>query len=1264
MTQPAEAPLPLRLPLRGSRLIEASAGTGKTWTIAALYLRLVLGHGAAAPGEVADAPGAAYHRPLTPTDILVLTFTRAATQELTSRIRQRLTEAAACFRDAGEGDYDALLVQLRQAYTPGEARAHAAWRLETAAQVMDEAAIHTIDAWCWKVLQGYASLTASLGELSLDGDVEALWQAAALDFWRNHVVPLAPAQLEVVQSLWPDGQAWLDASAALRHVQVPAADTAKLQEPLHAVIEQAVQARRQRLAELAQGWQERVEAMRSWLDAQTDKAGPTAKHWDGRRLRASTYGPWLDALQRWATDPQPQIAGWTDAATARLQFEGLRNARKADAPPLAPQDLPTAFAELPALLDALAHLPDVHGAIVTYAGAVTRARWQALKAQQGVMDFDDLLQRVQQALTGQHGQTLRARLLAQYPVAMIDEFQDTSPAQYALFRTLYAPERNDPQHLLLLIGDPKQSIYGFRGADIHSYLQARAATAGRHEALDTNFRSTTAMVAGVNRLFLQAEQRAGAGAFRFRTTDAGGMADPVPFHPVRAQGLPLVLRQPGGQPVPALQLVTQEPALSRADAEDWYAELCAEQIATWLQPATQLVLDAVDGQAEPPRALRPGDIAILVYQRQQAQRLQRALRRRRLHAVYLSDRESVFASGEATDLVHWLMAVAEPGNVPLARTAFATALLATPLPQLQAEVESEAALEAQLELLAHLHAVWQRQGVLPMLRQTIHRLGLAARWLAAADGRGERKLTNVLHLAELLQQASAEHAGEQGLIRYLVQHTHAARQGQGGSLSAEEQTVRLESDAQLIQIVTIHKAKGLQYPVVMVPFATHARFVKDASGEEEGGDDGTTPQSWSDEDRLREDLRLLYVALTRAQYATWVGVPLHKRAGSASVNQLHRTAMGYLLSGGAALADEAWWPALQALADGVATDALHVCHYDATAPVTCTVHQPAQDDEALRLPAADPYRGRIDQTFAIASFSGLVRGALAHESTEDAAALPVATAQPFIWQPEAGPAADEPPETNLPAPQAQRWHALRGGARLGDWMHKVLEWLQGEGWPTTLAAAQRQRVQRMAELAGYGAEAPTLVAWVDQLLQARLPLPVADPTRPSMRWQLPQAEASLAEMEFWLPVEGADAKALDAACRAHLWPGQPRAALAPRQWQGLLMGFADLIVQLQGRYWVLDYKTNRLGMAADDYHAPALQAAMLQHRYDVQAAIYLYALHRHLQARLPHYQPQQHLGGALYWFVRGVEHANAGLLAVPLPPGLLTALDAVLGQTA
>ncbi len=857
-----------------------------------------------------------------------------------------------------------------------------------------------------------------------------------------------------------------------------------------------------------------------------------------------------------------------------------------------------------------------------------------------------MLQRLDQALAGPNGERLRARMTAQYPVALIDEFQDTSPLQYRIFDRLYRTSANDPETALLLIGDPKQSIYGFRGADIYSYLAARRATAGRHYVLGTNHRSTEALVRAVNHTFACAEARAGGGAFLFR----GGApaANPLPFLPVQARGRAEQFQSADG-PVPALCVQHDLELRSGAQHLRLFAALCAERIATWLN-------DAQAGFAQPGQPLqrlRPADIAVLVRSGSEAEAVRRELRRRGVASVYLSDKDSVFASDEARDLLHWLHAVAAPLNVRRVRAGLATRTVGLSLPELARLADDDEAFDARSEQLRALHTVWQTQGVLTMLRQSLHQLGLPARWLAEPGG--ERRLTNFLHLAELLAAASAQLEGEQALIRWLGQ------QMQDGASSGDEQIVRLESDADLVKVVTVHKSKGLEYPVVCLPFACRYRAVSrqrtafvnlaDAQGERALHLQLSEQLlAQADHERQREDLRLFYVALTRARHALWLGFAALK-VGQGAQCSTHRSAAGYLVGGPGARDAADWLAPLQALAQGQPDIALQAAAHASPHEVPRTRLAPRGAPAPLH--EQPLYAAEFDRRWGIGSFSQLVRGV----GPAAAPAFALHTLRPADDERVLGGAetVPDPPRSAVaaaPAGAAPVWHRFPRGALVGNFLHDQLEWLAGEGFALDGQPALAERLRWRCERAGRAEDADAVVQW----LAAVVRLPLAGVGVP-----LQALAQALPEMEFWLPVDRLHAAEVDALCQQHLLPGVARAPLPERALHGMLMGFADLVFEHGGRYWVLDYKSNSLGDAASAYHDGALASAMAAHRYDVQAALYQLALHRLLRERLgAQYDPARQLGGALFLFLRGIDGPAQGVYTVAPSLALLDALDALL----
>lgn len=1193
-------PLALRFPLQGSRLIEASAGTGKTYTISALYLRLILRHG----GD------AAFREPLLPPQILVVTFTDAATRELRDRIRARLVEAAAVFR--GDSKPDDLLAQLRDEILQGE-WADCARRLELAAQWMDEAAVSTIHGWCQRMLREHAFDSGSLFSQTLETDHSELLAEVVRDYWRLHCYPLEGAALDWAVHSW-------GSPADLGHQLRPllTEEVTVTEQRLSALVNSALQEREQSLIALKTPWLAWADELQGLLDKAVAE-----KQVNGRKIQARYYNPWMERLRAWAIGNEPALdlgTGFT-----RLTPDGLAEAWKGNPPQHPALD---AMVNLKQQLD---NLPDPAEAALRHAAAWVRQRFDREKRQRAEMGFDDMLARLDAALQGENGPRLAEVIRRQFPVALIDEFQDTDPLQYRIFDTLYQIEANRDDCGLFMIGDPKQAIYSFRGADIHTYLRARRATDGRHYNLDTNFRSSQNMVDAVNEVFLRTENREdGAGAFLFR--------DDLPFIKVGAKGREEVWVVQG-QAQPALtfwQLDTEEP-VAKGTYRNVLAGSAASEIVRLLNLAQQQGAGfSRDGKLTP---LQPNDIAVLVRDLKEAQAIRGALASRGVRSVYLSDKDSVFAAQEAHDLLLWLRACAEPDQERTVRAALATATLGLELAELEQLNLDERVWERHVMQFRDYHQRWQRKGVLPMLRQFLQDFRLPQRLMRRSDG--ERVLTNLLHLAELLQQAAAELDGELALIRHLSE----LLTGEG---KAEEQVLRLESDEALVRVVTIHKSKGLEYPLVFLPFICSFRPVDDKKPLQVH--DGVLRQlvfkadadilARAEQERLGEDLRLLYVALTRARHACWLGV-VDLKIGNAKKSRLHQSALGYLLGGGEVLAQSAelqrW---LLPFADEPRITVQQ-------APMATTQQYLAPEAGNVEAQWRVPKR-RAAEHWWIASYSALrlEEGEVQRSGRYDDAAPDSPAMQN---------SSDDEKLALVPAPMptsAQGLHRFPRGPNPGTFLHGLLELAAAEGFGH-LARTPHQ----LRELLARRCQRRGLQNWIDPLhqwLQTLLvqPLRLSDGQSVSLA-ELQQYQP---ELEFWFEASQVDVRRLDELVQRFELPGVARQPLCADTLNGMFKGFIDLVFEYEGRYYVVDYKSNWLGVDEASYTQAAMTDAVASHRYDLQYVLYILALHRQLRLRLPDYDYERHLGGALYLFLRAP--ATGAYLARP-PRELIEQLDAL-----
>ncbi|OQW89218.1 MAG: hypothetical protein BWK72_04520 [Rhodoferax ferrireducens] len=1242
---------PLTLPLSGLQLIEASAGTGKTWTLAALYVRLVLGH---TPGSSSLGVG------LVPPQILVMTFTEAATAELRERIRERLALSARFFQTGDAPKVDDFLRELRGSIAP----AHwplCAQRLDLAAQWMDDAAIFTIHGWSSRMLKTHAFDSASLFTQNRVEDGERLQLIATQDYWRHWFYGLETSALAALKSVGDTPQALLDKLKTLWRESERAP-----QEEFEAPVPPDVLLARWVV------WQQQREvleapARQAWAADVVQAIQDVAATKTLKNYRPHWLGGWLAQMADWRDGGEIDPVTLARFTTPTLVAKGWAAA----------QNWPV-FAQLQALSDHLAAEPDVVTGLLAHAAQEVHRAYQRAKAQAAQFDFSDLLQNLYHALQAPNGR-LAAAIRAQYPVALVDEFQDTDPWQFGSLSKIYSCSLNvdkgcslfsmdrhcgpDPQSMasvewmpdqarhdtkrsgssttlgdtradvlavpgadggLIMIGDPKQAIYSFRGADLATYLRAREQAQGIYN-LPGNYRSTPGVVAAVNQVFGSASQPFGS----------------VPFVPVVACNPSVVPLQVARQPQKAMT-VWHLP-FAKTPTKD---EVLSQMAAVF---ASQMVALLQSGAAQ------SGDMAVLVRNWTEAAAIRTALSQRGVRSVYLSERNSVYDSQQAKDLWRILRAVASPGSNRLVRAALATPSWSLAWGELDALFADEAAWDTLVEQFLQWQRIWRAQGFLPMLYRLLHDQGLPKRLLQNPT-LGERALTNLLHLGELLQAISLQVQGEGALIRYLEEQLRRPQ------ASGEAAQLRLESDANLVQVVTLHKSKGLEYPLVFLPFVSLYRAEDKDSGR-------------PDVERLSEDIRLLYVALTRAKQALWLGVAQVKGDVDGKTPQV-KSALSALLNRSA---PDDLWDKLQAWAgDDIAV---------LTAPEPDEViYQPVAEVKTFR-PARVPQR-LIRSRWWSASFSALTRdlphgpaasGASPTQSERDEQ---LQDAQLDSQAEESGfglaviPDAIRDPVLT-PAPDlltvAPLYNDFPAGSRYGTLLHDLLEWQATHGWPAaidpeaadprhahavlatqwqTLLARQSQRHNLSVE------HRALLPGWVRQVITSNMPIALMEKGQTAINLGNINAPNLWPEMGFSLPVHCLGSQPLDALITRHIWPTQPRPPLQRRQLEGMLTGFMDLVLLHEGRYFVLDYKSNRL----PGYLPAQLQQAMLGHRYDVQAALYLLALHRLLKSRLPAYDPQVHLGGALYLFLRGIDQPGCGLLHLRLPLELVLALDAALGS--
>jgi exodeoxyribonuclease V beta subunit len=1140
---------------RGASLIEASAGTGKTYAITALFVRLIV------------------EEDLSVREILAVTYTEAATEELRHRVRQTLVQASQAFA-SGASDIPylhALVTKYRDQSREMEAR------LQNALCDFDEAPIYTIHGFCQRTLRDRAFESGLLFDTELVTDPSEFLQEIADDFWRKHFYEAGTTLVNF----------------ALKNNFGPEKFLSLLRTCTnYPRIEFISQAKGHTLDSLSAELESRYRAAREvWLS-------------EGGKIK-TCFG----STTKWGNMP------YNDDESMAARFEQLDTCFS---------ESDTAFEALSALGDFCASqlqekrskksndpvpehrffnlcedlckteqiwLAGIQLAFVDYSKAELPRR----KAERKIQYFDDLLTRLDGALSGSGGESLAADLQARYRAALVDEFQDTDPVQYSIFRRAFSGGKT----FLFLIGDPKQAIYGFRGADIFTYLEAAGQATG-HYTLGENWRSESGLVTAVNKIF-----SAAPGSFVFERI---GFQEAVPKG--NADSEPLTLED------------KKEPPF-----QFWFwrrsgVKEISKTLATKTLPrvVTGEIVRLLNGNTKiGGRRLKPEDIAVLVLENRQAAKVQEALREFNVPSV-LHTTASLFESHEAAELRRVLAGIALPGDERLVKSALATDLFGVDGCQL-AEC-TEAQWHEWLQLFHDYLELWSRHGFFRMFRLWLQRQQVRQRLLAFPDG--ERRLTNILHLGEVLHHAEAERRlGITGLLKWLAEQMDQEEE------ASEEHQLRLERDDNAVRIVTVHKSKGLEYPVVFSLFSWKDSEIKRGSEElvffhdpaqgnrlvqDLGPDIADEHRQQARQERLAENVRLLYVALTRAIhrcYFTWGGI---KGAGTSAPSWLlHRppASSGPLLETLEAhfksLSDDAMLGDLAPLSQK-SGGALAVSNLPESAN---TLYKPG-DGTGAKLECRQ-FKGRIQRDWVISSFT-YFRAGLPEELPDRDGGI--------------APTKEETPGEGI--------FAFPRGAKAGTCLHEMLEKLDFHATDAEMFKLVGERLQAHGLAQAGNSEA------VQQMLKALLQFPLA-PGRKDFTLSKLSGSDRLNELEFYFPVQGVAPARLHGLLGKLGWssavPAQlDRLAFDPIQ--GFLKGFIDLVFRFEEKFYLVDWKSNWLGNRMEDYSPDAIKDEMRRQYYFVQYHLYTVALHKYLALRVPGYDYDRHFGGVVYLFLRGLDPAR------------------------
>jgi exodeoxyribonuclease V beta subunit len=1278
---------PWSIGLDGTRLIEASAGTGKTHALTTLYLRLLV------------------EEDLLPSEILVVTYTHAATAELRDRVRARIREAIDCGEPSGAGSESAA--ELRDLAGRARALGQRVGKvdpLRRALREFDEAAIFTIHGFCQRTLQEHAFESGMAFDAELIEDSEPMERTLVFDLWSR-----------ILEAEDADFVEWLRYGAGRRWKFEPATLQREILGQLGADEDMPVLPNSEEVRESREWAVLRVEAEAAWIR--------WAEVWAARRetvsgillgkndLNKGSYKPatieakWFPRIDDWATtianagnassmNATPLPTWWKN-----LVPEGLRSRLKKDGQPV--ED--AFFDACGEVQEAVSRIDEARRAraLALRVEFVVQAREEARKRreQRHLLFFDDLLCQLRSALRPPEGERLVGLLRRRYRFALIDEFQDTDPVQYEIFRRVWhdskktregesESEAESVPSGLFLIGDPKQAIYSFRGADVFTYLRAREDAGEGLHGLAVNWRSSARLIAAVNALFSQPERPFGLESIEFNE---------VRPRPDAVKSMTIPNRSVAGLRV---LMAHREDAIAMGLADESAKKGLPLRFGrtTMMQSVARDVADLLDAGGEiDGRPIRPSDIAVLCRRKIELAQSRRALESLGIPCVDRGDSD-VFDSREAWELLSVLRAWLRPGDPTLVRAALSTGAHGFNAQALRKLSDDGSELVAIAERFAEYARAWSQSGFGFAFDSWRRNESVSERLLDYQDG--DRRLTNWLHLAELLQRVEHDRATSRiGLAAWLERAiaSSEARSEFGGEASL----LRLESDDQAISLVTLHRSKGLEYEIVYLPSLweeasarapsvesakdeaksrTPVRFHDEKSGKRTldlGGPDPTDYTNHvarSAEESVSEQFRLLYVGLTRARQQCVV-------AWGAMGTAYAKAPLAWLLHAGSwededkarddspkelkKWTDEQWtsaWQSVAGVADREEKGAIAI-------EKACFEKRDRWCAPQLDFPELNCEKNErvLGRPLITTSFSALVRNEhhreLSHRS-DDLLVGPAVTGRDrddspsgelvdYVESTKGIEAAGMPiAATEDGAPDlAAAMHEFPRGAEAGTLLHDVLEKVDFASYDPAVVETWAEQASRRGRLGVSDEGRASHVAQIVHVVRsvAHTPLrPLPDPfclADLKGGQQRPEIEFTLAALA------GKEKGGFSPLSLGQLLAEAPKESPLQRyatrvsrmgwhELKGYLRGFIDSIFHDGERYFLIDYKSTHLGTRQADYFPERLVQPMIDHDYVLQYLIYAIALDRHLSLRLEDYDYDEHFGGVYYLFLRGLSESH------------------------
>lgn len=1122
---------PLNAPLSGSNLIEANAGTGKTYNITAIFTRMVT----------------ELQYPVE--SILVVTYTNAAVSDLKAKIYQRLSDVLCAMTALLSGKtfdspdpFPKDYAELRKDVLTNDIKL-----LKSALRDFDQSSVFTIHSFCQRMLKESAFSGKVAFDIELTGDSREIIRRPIYNFWRQTAYKAHSSVMPMLIKFTPDKMIeFYRQVQSNQSVEILKPETYTEENDIIRCVDELTSC----FEAVISSYEAHASEVKELLNNKRKGFPLYARTYSSRNVPES-----FKELEKLIKDNNIHCPlKDTNKKIHRLTNESIEDKAKGEPVKHMFFDLVSEWYEKEEEYQNLQNsfMTTIRYNLCTYMEDVLEEH----KRERDLQSYDDLISRMRASVIENDGHSpMTSSIKRKYLAALIDEFQDTDPYQYDIFETVFGRHGRP----FFMIGDPKQAIYSFRGADVFAYLKA-ATSSSRQYTLTKNFRSDPDLVEGINNFF--------HGNKPF-------ILDQIEYKPSAGTDISLKANVDSKDLPPVTIWETEN-----VKAED-VAISTARHIA-------ELLNKSESGNASINGAkIKPSDIAVLCRSNPQMRLVKKALAECRVPAV-VSGSESVFASEEAIEITNVLKAVISPFNQSYIKTALATSAFGYTAKSIYDITDSTDWDDISEEFRSY-NDLLNLKGFAPMFFKLINGRRVYNRLASARNG--ERKLTNYIHIAELAQKFEAsKNAAPQDVLRYLTDKINSSE------LRDDEAELKMDSDENAVTIITIHKSKGLEYNIVYSPFLmfnsksnaqknypkyhVDDRFILDLTDSEES-------KAMSDNEENAENIRIAYVALTRAKSACFTAW--------GNCKDSDKSALSYLING---------------LHSKFESSTLHSFKTDKI-NITLLPEQTVQTySYALTAPNKpnEIYSAEALQGWQINSFSRLVHSSSSVKDT-DQFSLKVA---------------------EMPVHQFDIFNFPKG-AKAGTCLHECMEEIYFESFnPIEI----NEIVYNKLSLFSFDTDYTSAVAGnIQTILNKKM-----------HNTKLANLKAGdyISEMEFQMSTESFSADKISNLFHESNLTDYANAAstLSFTALQGYINGFADLIFFQNEKYYILDWKSNHLGMSIEDYSYDKMHEEMLGSHYYLQMYIYTLALHKYLNKTLPNYSYEKHMGGGIYVFMRGVNNSG------------------------